>query len=48
MQVVAPALTAATPAKLPWRLSKLWCDSDEALWHLVRAHQQSVPAGVAS
>lgn len=31
VQVAAPALTAVTPAKLPWRLSKSWCDSDEAL-----------------
>lgn len=31
VQVIAPALTAVTPAKLPWRLSESWCDSDEAL-----------------
>lgn len=51
MQVVAPALTAVTPAKLPWRLSKSWHDSDEVsrlLWHLPKARQQSVPVGAAS
>lgn len=46
VQFVAPALTAVTPAKLPWRLSKLWCDSDEAL--VASAGEQPMPAGVAS
>lgn len=31
VQVVASVLTAVTPAKLPWCLSELWCDCDEAL-----------------
>lgn len=31
VQVVVPALRAVTPAKLPWRLSESWRDSDEAL-----------------
>lgn len=51
MQDVAPALTAMTPAKLHRHLSESWHDSDEVsglLWHLPKAHQQSVPAGAAS
>lgn len=51
MQVVAPALTAMTPAELPRCLSKSWHDSDEVsslLWHLPKAHQQPVPVGAAS
>lgn len=31
MQAVTPALTAMTPVKLTWLLSKLWHDSNDLL-----------------